>query len=398
MKTSTGLDRLANDPGITQRFKGRVAYLCHNASVDGKLRSGVHMMASLFGARLQGLFSPQHGLFSDVQDNMLESGHFVHPLFKIPVHSLYSETRMPTEAMLEGMNTIFIDLQEVGCRAYTYVSTLILMMRACARKDIRLVVLDRPNPLGGLRLEGNVLDPAFASYIGMLPIPMRHGMTIGELALLAQKLENLEVDLEIIPMQGWHRRMGFKETGLPWVLPSPNMPDLETASVFPGTVIFEGTSLSEGRGTTRPFELFGHPELEPFQHLARFESVFKAAGIEGCTLRPTAFQPTFEKHQGRLCGAYQLHITDGASFQPWKTGQLICREMYQVLGPSFEWRQPPFEYEYEMLPIDMLNGTDRLRHWVENYGHFEELPEIEQTGMEAFLENREEVNLYRGSL
>ncbi len=355
-------------------------------------------MASVFGARLKRLFSPQHGLFSDVQDNMLESGHFVHPFLKVPVYSLYSETRTPTMEMLEGLDTILVDLQEVGCRAYTYISTLILMMRACAGSDIRLVVLDRPNPLGGDRIEGNPLDPAFASYIGLLPVPMRHGMTIGELALLAKNLENMDVDLEIIPMKGWRRVMGFAETGLPWVLPSPNMPGLETAMVFPGTVIFEGTSLSEGRGTTRPFELFGHPDLEPFRHLARFEAVFKESGIRGCSLRPTAFQPTFEKHQGRLSGAYQLHVTDASIFQPWKTGQLLCREMYRILGPSFQWRQPPFEYEYDMMPIDMLNGTDRLRRWVENYGHFEELPEIERADMEAFLEDREEVILYRSSL
>lgn len=394
MPTATGLDCLLADHTLQQKCKGNIAYLCHNASIDRRCREGLALLKNLFGARLKAVFSPQHGLFAEAQDNMIESDHFIHPGFGIPVHSLYSETRSPTPAMLDGIDCVIADLQEVGCRAYTFVYTLTLLLDACGKRDIPVVVLDRPNPVNGVDVEGNVLDPAFKSFIGLHPLPMRHGLTIGEIARMAVLHWGADCPLEIIPMQGWRRDMYFGDTGLPWAYPSPNMPHPDTALVFPATVLLEGTSLSEGRGTTRPFEIFGHPDLAPHDLLPQLERAFGENTLEGFTLRPLYFQPTFDKHQGRNCGGYQLHVTDRDLFRPWQTGQVLLRELYGHLGAAFRWRQPPFEYEEILLPIDLLNGTDRLRKWVEAPGSMEELEALGGDGLEAFLTAREEVMLY----
>ncbi len=395
MQIATGLDRLLSEPALQQQCGENIAYLCHNASVDGQCREGLARLHQIFGSRLKAVFSPQHGLFAEAQDNMIESGHFVHPFFKIPVHSLYSETRSPTPAMLEGIDQVIIDLQDIGSRPYTYMYTMTLMLAACGRQGIPVTVLDRPNPLNGLDVEGNVLEDPFRSFIGLHPLPMRHGMTIGEIARMAVTTWDLTCDLEIITLQGWERAMHFGETRLPWVFPSPNMPHIKTAHVFPATVLLEGTNLSEGRGTTRPFELFGHPDLQPHALLGHLEEVFAQNQLTGFTLRPLYFQPTFDKHTGRTCGGFQLHLSDRRSFQPWRTGLILLQELYHALGGAFSWRQPPFEYEETLLPIDMLNGTDRLRLWVEGRGSLEYLVGLEQSGRASFLEKRESALLYR---
>ena len=394
MPTATGLDRLLADPSLQQQCKGNIAYLCHNASVDHRGREGLALLKNLFGARLKAVFSPQHGLFAEAQDNMIESGHFIHPYFGIPVHSLYSETRSPTPAMLDGIDCVIADLQDVGCRAYTFMYTLTLLLEACGKRDIPVVVLDRPNPVNGVDVEGNVLDPAFQSFIGRHPLPMRHGLTIGEIARLAVTHWGIDGALEVIPMHNWRRDMYFGDTGLPWAYPSPNMPHPDTALVFPATVLLEGTNLSEGRGTTRPFEIFGHPDLAPHAVLPQLEQAFQEQGLQGFTLRPLYFQPTFDKHQGRTCGGYQLHVTDRRLFRPWQTGQVLLRELYRHLGTVFAWRQPPFEYEETLLPIDLLNGTDQLRHWMETQGSRPELEALEKEGLEAYSEARERVRMY----
>ena len=394
MPISTGLDRLAEDPAIQQRYKGNAAYLCHNASVDKKCREGIALMKGVFGKRLKAIFSPQHGLFSEAQDNMVESRHSTHPYYQLPVHSLYSETRSPTPAMLEGIDHVFVDLQDVGCRAYTFIYTMTLMMQACAKQGIQVVVLDRPNPLGGIEVEGNVLEEKFKSFIGLHPLPMRHGLTIGEIARMAILFWGMDCPLDVITMQGWQRSMPFDETGLPWAAPSPNMPQFETALAFPATVLLEGANLSEGRGTTRPFELFGHPALQPHALLDRLQQVFKKENLGGFTLRPLYFQPTFDKHAGRVCGGFQLHLTHRPAFKPWQVGQVLLRELYQAPGPGLQWRQPPFEYENHLLPIDILNGADTLRQWVESNGDLPSLEILEQKGRDEFAEQRQAIALY----
>ncbi len=361
MSTITGLDRLISDQALQQKCTGNIAYLCHNASIDNQCREGLALIQGLFGSRLKAVFSPQHGLFAEAQDNMIESGHFLHPFFRIPVHSLYSETRTPTPAMLDGIDRVIVDLQDAGCRAYTFAYTMTLMLEACGRHGIEVTVLDRPNPIDGCTVEGNLLDPAFKSFIGLHPLPMRHGLTIGEIARMAVHCWGVSCAMEVIPLQGWERTMYFGETRLPWVFPSPNMPHPKTAQVFPATVLFEGTLFSEGRGTTRPFELFGHPDIEPHILLPQLEKTFRESRLEGFTLRPVYFQPTFDKHHGKVCGGYQLHVTERRRFQPWATGQILLRELYHAPGHLVEWRQPPFEYEEIIRILTKATNTFATR-------------------------------------
>lgn len=392
--TQTGLARLVSESKWQEKLPGRLAYLCHSASVDERLEHGAAVLKRLFGKRLAALFAPQHGLATDAQDNMIESPHFFHRHFQLPVYSLYSETRAPTPEMLAGIDSLVIDLQDNGVRVYTYIWTMALAMEACGKAGIPVIVLDRPNPLGGQRVEGNISELEYRSIIGWLPLPMRHGMTAGEIARFAVKYWSIGCELTVIPMQGWQRYMPFEATGLPWVFPSPNFPSPLTARVYPGTVLVEGTSLSEGRGTVRPFELIGHPHLNPYSFVEECHSSMEAAGIRGCRLRPATFVPTFDKFEGQACNGFQLHLTDGESFRPWLAGQWLLRELYRRLGERFAWRQPPFEYVYDQLPIDLLNGSEGPRRWVERQGSVEELLALESRGREEYLERREEVLLY----
>jgi len=391
----TGLDIIKQSNDWKNRLQGNIGYLAHAASVDAELTHGITILKNIFGKRFTKIFSPQHGLVGDVQDNMIESDHFQHPYFDLPVYSLYSETRKPTAKMFDGIDHILIDLQDVGTRIYTYIYTMTYMMEACTELGIEVVILDRPNPINGVTVEGNVLDPEFTSFVGRHPLPMRHGMTVGEIALMAKTFWGIDCQLEIVGMNGWDRDMYFNHTKLPWVLPSPNLATPEAALVFPGSVIFEGTNLSEGRGTTRSLEIIGHPAIEPYGWLEPLTKSFSSVGLRGFTLRPVSFKPTFQKFKDQVCGGYQVHVTDPELFKPWKTGQLLCREFFHMLGDQFQWKQPPYEYEYEKMPFDILNGTDKLRHWVEGNGSLDELLAIEQEGLEAFLNQREQVLLYR---
>lgn len=392
--TQTGLARLGAEACWADKLPGNIGYLCHSASVSEQLEHGASVLKRLFGKRLKALFAPQHGLATDAQDNMIESPHFFHRHFQAPVYSLYSETRVPTPEMLAEIGHLIIDLQDNGARVYTYIWTMVLAMEACGRAGIPITILDRPNPMGGRRVEGNISEPEFRSIIGWFPLPMRHGMTAGEIALYAQKHWGIGCELQVVAMQGWRRDMPFPATGLPWVLPSPNFPSLDTAGVYPGTVLFEGTSLSEGRGTTRPFELIGHPQLDAYGFAERCHDSMETAGIKGCRLRPATFVPTFDKFAGQACNGFQLHITDPAAFRPWFAGQWLLRELYREMGEHFAWRQPPFEYVYDKLPIDLLNGSDKPRLWVERQGSMEELLELEKEGRGEFLEKRREVLIY----
>ncbi len=393
-KVMLGLDVLYGDKGLQDAFKGNVALLCHNASIDGEYVHATYRFEDIFGERFVKIFGPQHGFSTDAQDNMIETDHTVHPYFNIPVYSLYSETRVPTDEMLEGIDHLFVDMQDVGCRMYTYIYTLTLLLEKCASKDIEIIVLDRPNPLNGTDLEGNLLDMNFASFIGLHPIPVRHGMTIGEVAEMHQKYWASEkANMKVIKMQGWGREMYYEDTGLPWLLPSPNLPRVDSAFTFPATVMFEGTELSEGRGTTQSLEIVGHPKIEPYSYYRKHLSkAMRDTGLKGFALRPITFLPTFQKHADRPCGGFQVHVIDRKTFTPWKVGQVLMRELYRHLGNEFQWKEPPYEYDYKNMPIDIINGSDRLRRWVEKDGSLEALREMEQ--YESYIDNFDSIKLY----
>jgi uncharacterized protein YbbC (DUF1343 family) len=389
-----GLTRLIEESDLQKKVKGNIGYLCHPASVDHNYQLGVLPLKEIFGDRLKKLFGPQHGFQAADQDNMIETEDFVHPYFNTVVHSLYSETRIPTEEMLEGIDTMIMDLQDVGTRIYTYISTLVLLMEACSKNGIKLVVLDRPNPIGGEEIEGNILDMHYESFIGKLPIPMRHGMTMAEVALFTKKFKNLDIDMEIIEMTGWKRSMTFEQTKCPWVLPSPNLSTVAACYPYVGSVLFEGTNISEGRGTTRSLETIGCPGLEPFSFYEEIKPKMERDGIEGCALRPLTFIPTFHKFQEKPCGGFQIHTTDRKAFKPWRLGQFLCREFRLKLRDGFKWNNPPYEYEYTLMPIDILNGSDYPRIWADKNGEMEDLIEFETKDQKDYLDFRESCLLY----
>jgi len=353
-----GIERVL--AGEAEHLRGsRLGLIHHPASVTPSLDpSSVALLES--GFDLRALFGPQHGAHGEKQDNMIESGHFRDAVTGLPTHSLYGEVRKPTPEMLTGLDALLFDLQDVGVRVYTFVWTMALAMEACAESGVRFVVLDRPNPIGGRR-EGPVLRPGFESFVGMHPIPLRHGLTCGELARWLVRDRGIDCDLEVVACEGWERGMRWRDTGLPWVMPSPNLPTPDSCEVYPGMVLLEGTNLSEGRGTTRPFEIFGAPFLDP-RDLAEALSGSLGAGVK---LRACHFEPTFQKHRGQLCGGAQLHVTDAEAFRPVDVAVAILCAARSVGGDAFRWREPPYEYETEKPPIDILWGHDGLREGVD---------------------------------
>ncbi len=390
----TGLEVLKASKQLQESIKGNVAYLCHSASVDNNFVSGIEILQNIFGKRLIKLFGPQHGIRSDVQDNMIESDHFEHPHYKIPVYSLYSETRIPTDEMLREIDSLIIDLQDVGTRVYTYISTLGLLMEKCADKDITLFVLDRPNPVGGKAIEGNVLDKDFKSFVGQYEIPMRHGLTFGEFAYYVQKYHCPNTKLEVVKLKNWKREMLFDETGLTWVNPSPNLPTSIGSLTYPGTVLYEGTTLSEGRGTTRPLEIIGHPNLNAYQFCSKMNKALDKLGLNSQVIRPIEFLPTFQKHAGVICGGFQIHPTNIVSFRPWHVAQLLMQELYfSDLTDQF-WNDSPYEYEFEKLSIDLINGTDLIRKWIEKKGSYQDLLEIESQFRSNYMEKIQDIYIY----
>jgi uncharacterized protein YbbC (DUF1343 family) len=352
----------------------RIGLLMHQASVTRRLESARDVLHRLCGSRLTALFGPQHGIAGEQQDNMIESAHAVDGRLGIPVFSLYSETRSPTPAMLEHIDTLVVDLQDVGTRVYTFEWTTALALEACARAGKPVVVLDRPNPLGGLAVEGNVIRPGYESFVGLYPVPMRHGLTLGEMARvvndrLPARTGAPRCDLTVIPMEGWRRRMRLADTGLPWVLPSPNMPTPDTAAVYPGQVLLEGTNLSEGRGTTRPFEVWGAPWLDAAALRARLAR----RRLPGVVLREHDFQPTFHKWQGEVCRGFQIHVTDADRYQPYLTTLALLQDVVALHPDPFAWKQPPYEYVTDRLPIDVLTGDPAVRVAIESGGDLREL-------------------------
>ncbi len=389
-----GLDRLVHDKNLQSIIEGNFGYLCHSASVDQQLTLGVVALQKVFGKRLVKIFGPQHGFVTDVQDNMVESRHYIHPHFKIPVLSLYSETRIPTDEMLEGINTMVVDLQDVGTRVYTYITTLGLLMKKCAEKDIKVVVLDRPNPVGGLQIEGNALQEGFHSFVGHHKIPQRHGLTMAEVGLLTKKYYAPKCRYDYVLMDGWKRQMYYKDTGLAWINPSPNLPTMDGAITFCGTVLFEGTNISEGRGTTRSLEIVGHPGIEPFSFAETVNQALSRTDLQGFVLRPLCFMPTFQKHKDIACGGFQVHVTNPQHFKSWHLSQMLCHLFYKQLGNAFEFHQKAYEYEHSRLAIDLINGTDKIRQWVFESGKIEDLYQLEQMGMKDYLAQRASVLLY----
>ncbi len=394
--TSTDMSnhvRLGSDLLLASgRLQGaRVGIVCNHASVTHGYAHIVDRLAGADGVRLAAIFGPQHGFRSDVQDNMIETPHRDDPSRRVPVYSLYSETREPTPEMLKGLDLLIIDLQDIGARIYTYIYTMANCLRACGRHGVPVIVCDRPNPINGTDVEGALLRKGFESFVGLFPIPMRHGMTIAELARLFNEEFGLGAQIEVVRMDGWDRTMFHDDTDLPWVMPSPNMPILDTAIVYPGTVLFEGTKLSEGRGTTRPFELVGAPCVEA----ERFARDLNARGLPGVYFRPAVFEPTFQKHAKQGCGGCQLHVTDRGTFKPVLTGSVLIDAFRRALPGSFGlWRQPPYEYEHDKLPIDILAGSDALRTQIESGVPADEIAASWRADEEAFRKARVPYLLY----
>ena len=363
------------------RLRGaRVGIVCNHASIDGRFRHIVDRLASTDSTRLAAIFGPQHGFRSDVQDNMIETPHGDDPSRRVPVYSLYSETREPTAAMLKGLEALVIDLQDVGVRIYTYIYTMANCLRAARRHGLPVIVCDRPNPIGGRDVEGALLVEGFESFVGQFPIPMRHGMTIAEIARLFNQEFGIGASLEVVKMEGWRRPSYWDGTELPWVMPSPNIPTLDSAVVYPGTVLFEGTMLSEGRGTTRPFELLGAPWIDA----ERFASAMMALGLPGVYFRPAVFEPTFHKHAKQPCGGCQIHVLDRDAFRPVLTGVALI-DMFRRFNPAkFAWRQPPYEYEHDKVPFDIMSGSDELRRQIEGEVPLAEIAESWREHEKAF--------------
>jgi uncharacterized protein YbbC (DUF1343 family) len=357
-------------PGITrllERDRGliagqRVGLVCNPASVDARYVHTADLVAGAPDITFSALFGPQHGFRSDVQDDMIETSHARDLRRRVPVFSLYSETREPTAGMLRDIDVLVVDLQDVGTRVYTYVYTMANCMRAAARHGVRVVVCDRPNPVGGVEVEGPLVDTRWTSFVGQFPIPLRHGMTIGELARLFNDEFGVGCALDVVPLEGWRREMYFDETALPWVIPSPNIPTLDTSVVYPGTVIVEGTMLSEGRGTTRPFELIGAPWIDG----ERIADEMNARGLPGVHFRAVFFEPTFQKHARQTCGGCQIHVLDRRAFKPVRTAVELLDGFRSQNPNAFAWKNPPYEYEQEKRPIDVLWGSPRLRETIES--------------------------------
>ena len=392
-----GLDVFLRGGGASDSIRAAVAGLRHARlgliAHPASVTSGLAFSADALRAAdydLRALFGPQHGARGEKQDNMIESDHYTDPVTGLPVHSLYGEVRKPTPAMLDGLDAVLFDLQDVGVRVYTFIWTMALAMEACAEAGVRFVVLDRPNPIGGIRREGPVLREEYRSFVGLHPVPLRHGLTCGEMARWLNDERGIGCDLTVIPCEGWRRDMSWADTGLPWVMPSPNLPTPDSCIVYPGMVLIEGTNLSEGRGTTRPFELFGAPWLDPVALASRLGR----ARLHGVVFRPCHFEPTFQKHVGALCGGAQLHITDADAFEPVRTAVEIFIAARELAPSDFAWREPPYEYEETLAPIDILWGGAGLRQGVDAGATANEILGGVDRELDAFRKSVERYLLY----
>lgn len=368
----------------------RVGLICNQASVDHNFDHAADLFHANPDINLTTLFGPQHGIRGDVQDNMIETGHSKDSVTELPIYSLYSETREPTEEMLANVDTLVFDLQDIGGRVYTFIYTMAYAMKACAKYGKKFIVLDRPNPINGIDIEGNLLEIGHESFVGLFPIPMRHGMTTGELAQYFNEDFSIRCDLTVVKMDGWAREDYYDETDGPWVLPSPNMPTVATAVVFPGTVYFEGTQVSEGRGTTMPFEMIGAPYINSQQYAKNLNSI----GLPGVKFRGIEFLPTFQKHAQTHCGGAFVHVLDRDTFKPVITGIAMIKAAFDMYPDDFKWKNPPYEYEYERNPFDVIAGTTKLREAFEYKTSLEDIQRSWKPDEEAFTSTREKYLIY----
>lgn len=368
----------------------RIGILSNPASVDPNLRHIVDLLWQHGNVQLTTLMGPQHGARGETQDNMVEWQDYRDSTTGLPVYSLYSETRKPTPDMLQDVDVLVIDLQDVGTRVYTFVYTMALAMEACQECNVEVIVLDRPNPINGHTVEGPVLEPEFSSFVGLYPLPVRHGMTIAELAGYFNQKMKIGCRLQVVPMRGWRRSMFFEETGLPWVIPSPNIPTPDSALAYPGTVLFEGTNLSEGRGTTRPFEVSGAPWIQPELLLP----IVKDLQQGSVQFRPFSAVPTFHKWQGKMIGGVQIHVTDRRNFSPVRTGIGLLMAYRTLDTKRFQWQDPPYEYESQKLPFDILCGTDSIRCQIETGLDLDTIVSSWKSSLERFKVIRKDYLLY----
>jgi uncharacterized protein YbbC (DUF1343 family) len=398
-----GLDRLLSEPELRRPLAGRrVALLAHPASVTADLTHALDALAALPDVRITAAFGPQHGLRGDKQDNMMESPDFLDPQLGIPVFSLYGEVRRPPAAMMDSFDVLLVDLQDLGCRIYTFITTLRYVLEEAARFNKTVIVLDRPNP-AGRPVEGLTLLPGWESFVGAGPMPMRHGLTLGEMGHWFVRQFKLDVDYQVITMQGWQPEsapgFGWPLGERSWINPSPNAPNLSMARCYAGTVMLEGTTLSEGRGTTRPLELFGAPDIQPRQIMAKMAQL-APDWLAGCKLRECWFEPTFHKHAGKLCSGIQIHVEDGsydhAAFRPWRVQALAFKSIRLLQADYPLWRDFAYEYEHDRLAIDLINGGEGLRRWVDDATtSAPDLDALAQSDEAAWREHREDVLLYR---
>ncbi|HPQ39751.1 MAG TPA: DUF1343 domain-containing protein [bacterium] len=360
MTVRHGLIRFLEDD--VENYRGlRLGLVSNSTSVDYTCEHTMHRLLAHPAATLTAVFGPQHGLFGHTQDNMVEWHSYRDPASGLPIFSLYGETRIPTEEMMENVDAMVFDIQDVGARYYTFIYTMAYAMKACSRDNKKMIVLDRPNPITGVHVEGSTIKSGYTSFVGMYPILNRHGMTCGELARMFRSEFGIQCDLDVIPLEGWNRTMWADETGVPWVMPSPNMPTLDTATVYPGMCLIEGTNLSEGRGTTRPFEIMGAPFIEPRKLLKRLVDY----RLPGVRFRELMFRPTFQKFKGEACGGVQVHVTDRNVFEPVLVAVAILKAVRELYPKQFQWKLPPYEYEYVKLPFDILAGSSDLRREIE---------------------------------
>ena len=385
----TGLDHIRN--GKWKDLKGyRLGLLSNQASLDGKLNTAKGVFSSLLPHCLKALFGPQHGYGCEAQANMVETRHSFDNLLNIPIFSLYGSEREPLPQMLDMIDILIIDLQDVGTRVYTFATTMFQCLKAAARNKKKVIILDRPNPLGGNVVEGNLLHRDFYSFVGPCKFPMRHGLTMGEMAQIFNHIFALDCDLEIVPMEGWRREMLWHDTGLKWSMPSPNMPFFETAYVYPGQVIWEGTNISEGRGTCRPFEIFGSPYLDT----KSIKKKLKPEAVKGCFLQEYSFCPTFDKWEGELCYGFFIHITDPHVYMPYFTSLSLLRAIIETHQSDFQWTQPPYEYEYKKKPIDLIMGGSSVRIDLESKVPLSQIKRKWSEELESFVQWRKPYLIY----
>jgi uncharacterized protein YbbC (DUF1343 family) len=387
---ANGLDQFEKEQW--KKYKGqKLGLLSNQASINHNLTNAKDVISGLLPGHLKVLFGPQHGFRGEDQDNMVETEDYIDPHLHIPVLSLYGNKMDRFTDILDTIDLLIIDLQDVGTRVYTFISTLLSCLKKTAVKGKHVLILDRPNPLGGIIVEGNLLRPELYSLVGPFAIPMRHGMTIGELAHLFNDAMKIDCPMTVISLKGWHRRMLWNDTGLRWIMPSPNMPLFETALVYPGQVLWEGTNISEGRGTCRPFEIFGAPFLNP----PIIKKALTPKDIAGCYLQEYHFRPTFNKWNSKLCSGFMIHIINPNIYRPYRTSLALLKAIIDLHRDQFAWKDPPYEYEFTKLPIDLIFGDSSIRSALEAGKKVEELLKGFSKEVDGFLEFRKPYLVYK---